>query len=138
MNFAEAKTGDFVRAGTATATAGASGEDAGIVDRVSARILTGEGPINCSVDWKAGFGVQVRTVFPAFQDGVVGRIEKVVPSRNCAVVEFGSMLPLKVNTIGAEADTPVAPLAGTTDTLGAASAGETAAKKARRFTPAGR
>lgn len=73
--------------------------------------------IICLFAGNGGTGVQVRTVFCAFQLGVVVRSVNVVPSKKVAVVAVGSIGSLNVNTTGAEGEMPVAKSGGTVETM---------------------
>src|SRR6266576_3331320 len=64
---------------------------------------------------KAGFGVQVSTVFAALQEGVVLTNPPAVGSKNSAAVAAVSMGLLKVKTTGDVGVTPIAPSVGTTE-----------------------
>jgi hypothetical protein len=66
---------------------------------------------------KAGLGVQLNTVLPALQTGVVVSSANVLSLRNEAEVAVGSMASLKVKTTGAVVETSVASAAGTVETI---------------------
>jgi hypothetical protein len=59
---------------------------------------------------KGGIGVQVKTVLPALQAVVTLKFDGGVPKNGKLDIEF--IGPLKVNTTGADTETPVAPFSG--------------------------
>src|ERR1700722_14545254 len=65
---------------------------------------------------KAGAGVQVSVLLSVLQVGVVVSVLPLVSS-NIAVVKVVFIAPLNVKTTAALAETPVAPVVGTTETM---------------------
>ena len=70
------------------------------------------------LDGNAGEGVQVSTVLVASQlEVVAGGLNGFEGSMNCAIVAVVSIASLNVKTTAAVGETPVAPEAGTVETI---------------------
>jgi hypothetical protein len=69
-----------------------------------------------SDEGNGGVGVQVSVFWSALHVEAVVSVAPLV-SRNITVVNVVSIAALNVNTTGALAETPLAPLAGTTETM---------------------